>query len=222
VTQESKTNLSPPSEGGLDKLHRATKASIAAVPVVGGSAAEVFDMLMLPPIEARRNEWREAVGNEITRLAAENDGLVERLTNSPEFITVVAHASQIALRTHHLDKLEALRNAIKNSATTNIDDSKQHKFLDLIETLTPLHIAILKFFQSPTVRAGMSMGGLSHVLEDAFPELKGQREFYDMLWKDLFGNSLVNTEMVHVTMTAVGLTDKRTTRFADEFLNYIS
>ena len=65
------------------------------------------------------------------------------------------------------------------------------------------------------------MGGLSQVLENSFPELRGQREFYDSVWRDLFQRSLVNTEQLHVTMSGGGLTQKRTTRLGDNFLAFI-
>ena len=35
------------------------------------------------------------------------------------------------------------------------------------------------------------MGAISHLVENAFPELKGRRDLYDLIWKDLYSRALV-------------------------------
>ncbi len=66
------------------------------------------------------------------------------------------------------------------------------------------------------------MGALSHLVEQALPELRGRREIYDQLWRDLYSRGLVNTEGLHVMMTGGGLVAKRTTEISDAFLNFIT
>ena len=65
------------------------------------------------------------------------------------------------------------------------------------------------------------MGGLSHVLAEAFPALQGQRDIYDQIWKDLYQRGLVNTDGLHTTMTGQGLKDSRTTELGKAFLGFI-
>ena len=98
----------------------------------------------------------------------------------------------------------------------------QHLFLNFVDTLTELHIQILKLFQAPTPPPNMSMGGLSNVLEHNMPQLRARRDLYDQLWKDLYTRGLVNTEGMHTTMTGRGLEEKRTTGLGDAFLGFIS
>ena len=64
------------------------------------------------------------------------------------------------------------------------EEAIENMFLGFIDSLSDLHIRILRVFQAPQAPANMSMGSLSHVLELNLPELKNRRELYDQLWKD--------------------------------------
>ena len=161
------------------------------------------------------------VGEKLQELEAKGLKLDE-LQKNEEFVSAVMHASQIALRTHQAAKLDALRNAIINVAKGQApDEALQNVFLNLVDSFTELHLRILKVFQAPTPPSNMSMGGLSSVLEHNIPELRGNRELYDQLWKDLYSRGLVNTDGLHVTMTGNGLGQKRTTGIGDAFLKFI-
>ncbi len=161
------------------------------------------------------------VGEKLQDLEAKGLKLDE-LGNNEEFVSAVMHASQIALRTHQAAKLDALRNAIINVAKGQApDEALQNVFLNLVDSFTELHLRILKVFQTPTPPPNMSMGGLSSVLEHNIPELRGNRELYNQLWKDLYSRGLVNADGLHVTMTENGLGQKRTTGIGDAFLKFI-
>lgn len=73
----------------------------------------------------------------------------ENLSNNEVFVTAALHANQIAQRTHQEEKLLALRNAIQNSAFSNIDENIQLMFLRFIDELSPLHLKILNYFEDP-------------------------------------------------------------------------
>lgn len=153
----------------------------------------------------------------------EKKGLrLEDLRSNEQFISAVMHASQIALRTHQEEKRHALRNAVLNIATgQSPDEMLQQVFLNLIDLFTEWHLRILKLFQAPPPVPGLVTGGSADVLEHAFPQLKGQREFYDPIWRDLFFRNLVGSESLHVMATATGLTQKRTTTLGDKFLAFV-
>lgn len=210
-----------PKKSKGDIVHAITKAGLSSIPVVGGPAAELFQNVIQPPLEKRREEWMARVGEKLREL--ETAGLtLEDLQKSEEFISAVMHASHIALRTHQENKLTALRNAIVNVAKRQApEEALQHVFLNLVDSFTELHLRILKEFQAPTPPANVSMGGLSTILERNIPELRSKRELYDQLWKDLFSRGLVNTGSLHVTMTGHGLGQKRTTGIGDAFLKFI-
>lgn len=205
-----------------DAAHALTKAGLSAIPIVGGPAVELFQYVVQPPLEKRREAWMTEVGEKLKDL--ETKGLkLEELQSNEQFITVVMHASQLALRTHQAEKLAALRNAVLNVAKGQApEETIQHLFLDYVDSLTELHLQILKVFHAPSPPPGMSMGGLSNVLEHNLPELHGRRELYDQLWKDLHFRGLVGPGGLHVTMSGMGLTQKCTTGLGDAFLQFIT
>jgi hypothetical protein len=216
-----KDKLKVPKRSGGDAAHAVVKAGLSAVPVVGGSAVELFQYVIQPPLEKRREEWMAALGEKLHEI--ESNGLkLEDLQNNQKFISAVMHASQVALRTHQNAKLEALRNAVLNVATgQGPDETLQHLFLEFVDSFTELHLRILKLFQAPPPPPGMSMGGLGSVLEYNIPDLRGQQELYKQLWRDLYSRGLVNTDSVSGTMSAHGLASKRTTELGDAFLSFI-
>ena len=145
------------------------------------------------------------------------------LQNNEEFISTVMQASQAALRTHNAEKLAALRNAIVNIARgQSPDETTQHLLLTLVDTLSEMHLRILKVAQAPKLPPGMGLGGLGSILEYGIPELREHRELYDQLWKDLYTRGLLNTENLHVTMSANGLMQRRTTGLGETLLRFIS
>ena len=210
-----------PKQSKGDVAHTLAKAGLSAIPVIGGPAVELFQYLVQPPLEKRRGEWMAQVGEKLRELEAKGLKL-EDLQKNEAFVSAVMHASQIALRTHKAEKRDALRNAILNVAKGQApDEALQNVFLNLVDSFTEIHLRILKVFQAPAPPPNMSMGGLSSVLEHNIPELRGNRELYDQLWKDLYSRGLVNTDGLHVTMTGNGLGQKRTTGIGDTFLKFI-
>lgn len=151
---------------------------------------------------------------------------LDSLGNNEAFIDTVLHATHIALRNHQEEKRTALRNAIMNTAIgATLDDMRRHMFLRYVDEFTPEHLGILAPFDNPVnwferaQRAfpNLYMGGLSHVLVEAFPALR--REIYELIWKDLYQRGLVNTDGLHTMMT--GLQDSRTTELGKAFLGFI-
>lgn len=214
--------LEPPKTSKMDAAHTITKAGLSVLPVIGGPAVELFQHLVQPPLERRRQEWMAAVGEKLQQL--EDCGVnIEELGRNEEFISAVMHASQIALRIHQQEKREALLNAVVNLASgQSPGEALEHMFFDWIDSLSLLHIQIIKLFQTPIPPPGMSMGGLSCVLEYNMPQLRGHSHVYGQVWKDLYLRGLVNTERMNVTMSDQGLAEKRTSEIGDEFLKFIA
>lgn len=213
--------LTAPKQSKTDIAHTLAKVGLSAIPGVGGPAVELFQYLIQPPLEKRRGEWMVQVGEKLQEL--ETKGLkLDELQKNEEFVSAVMHASQIALRTHQSEKLDALRNAIVNVAKGQAPDATlQNVFLNLVDSFTELHLRILKVFQAPSPPPGLSVGGLSNVLEHNIPRLRSHRELYDQLWKDLYTRGLVDTGGLHMTMSDSGLGQKRTTGIGDAFISFI-
>lgn len=216
------SDLDVPQASAGDAAHALAKAGLSAIPVIGGPAVELFQYLIQPPLERRRSQWMHEVGTRLRELEGRGINL-EELSRNEDFVSVVMHASQVALRTHQEEKREALGNAVLNVAMgQSPHEALQHMFLEWIDTLSVLHLQILKLFQQPTPSPNMSMGGLSSVLEYNMPELQGHAPIYNQVWRDLYSRGLVNTEGLNVTMSGRGLSEKRTSEIGDAFLAFIS
>ena len=147
------------------------------------------------------------------------------------FITTILQASQAAIRNHQEEKLEALRNAVLNSALPGAPaEDLQFMFVRYIDELTPWHLSVLKFFDDPL---GWSQKrrekivtipttNTVDVLEAAFPALGENRAFCDQVVNDLDNRSLTNAgDWLHVTATAKGALAPKTTDMGKQFLQFI-
>ena len=212
----------PPKKTKGDAAHAVARGVLGVIPFSGSSAIELLNAVITPPLERRRQAWMTDIGERLEKLEA--DGFdIAALDQNEEFISTLLYASHLAIRTHHEEKLVALRNAVINTARNQAPEATlQQMFLDFVDSLTELHLQILKFFQNPgPPPGGMTMGGLSHVIEGAFPELRGHGAIYEQIGRDLNSRGLLAVVGFNVTMTGSGLAAKRTTDLADRFLKFI-
>lgn len=222
----------PPEISKADVAHTLVKAGISSIPGVGGAAAELFALVITPPLDKRRAEWMNSIAEGLESLEGKVEGFrIEDLPKNEAFISTVMHASQAAIRNHQNEKLEALRNAVLNVAIGNApNEDVQLMFVNLIDSFTPWHMRILRFFQNPEgygAEKGLTTATLTRaapalLLERFYPELGGNRAFYDLIITDLHARGLFSMDTLHVTMTAHGLFSKRATGLGDAFLSFIT
>jgi hypothetical protein len=215
-----------------DVAHTIVKAGISAIPLVGSPAAEIFGLIVTPPLTKRRDEWVESIVDGLKELEQKVDGFsMESLVDNEMFVTTTMQATQTAIRNHQEEKLKALRNAVLNAALPNApEEDIQLIFLNFVDDLTTWHLRILKFCDDPTEWGrqnnikfpSYTAAAPSVMLEHALPELSGRRGFYDLLLKDLYSKGLINTESLHVMMTGSGLLNSRTTNFGRRFISFIT
>ncbi|MFG1690694.1 hypothetical protein ACGF5M_00825 [Gemmatimonadota bacterium] len=227
---EEREDLHPPDASAGDRAHAVVRAGLSSIPVVGGSAAELFLALVTPPLERRRQEWMASVGEALQTLS-EDEGIdLDALGDDPAFIDTVLQASNAALRTSQEAKREALLNAILNSATPSAPDAViRHIFIGLVDEFTDWHLRVLALFDDPASwfegqgqpRPNIHMGGLNHILGEAYPSLASRRDLYDQIWKDLYSSGLVSTEGLHTMMSEQGLFQRRSTDLGREFLEFL-
>lgn len=223
----------PNSKSAADIAREVGKAIVSAIPTAGGPLQVVFENVFTAPIEKRKLAWLEQLADVVTELQGRVEGLTpEKLAANEVFITVAMQASQIAIRNHQQEKLQALRNAILNSALSNSpQEDEQMIFLRLIDQLTPWHLRVLALLDSPVewmernkIRyPGWGMGGVSTVIEHCFENLRGQRDTYDQIIRDLQGEGLFRQgQFLHVTMTGHGMVESRTTERGKRFIKFIT
>ncbi|MBI4128641.1 MAG: hypothetical protein HY460_01200, partial [Parcubacteria group bacterium] len=79
----------PTKKTAGDAAHAIVRAGISAVPIIGGPAVELFQNIVIPPLEKRRDEWMKDIGERLLRLEKERGVSLEDLKESPEFIDAV-------------------------------------------------------------------------------------------------------------------------------------
>lgn len=220
-----------PKAKAADHAHSAGRAIVGSIPLLGAAATELFNTIIQPPLERRRDEWLEEIAGGLDRLENEVEGFkIEFLVDNEQFLSATLHATQAALRAHQEEKREALRNAVMNSALDiSIDDDLQMIFIHTIDAFTPWHLRILKFFRNPseyfqttTARKQILAASPAQLLEQAFPELKNRGDFYDQFVKDLSARGLLNIGSLQVLMTASGVYGARTTKMGNQFLDFVA
>ena len=221
----------PPKPSAADKGHALVRAGLGTIPYAGAAAAELLNMILAPPLETRRQEWMEEIGKGLRNLENKMGVNLKSLQDNEGFIDIALEATRLAITTSKREKREALKNAVMNEAVGNTpEDSLRSMFMSFVDSLTVWHIKILNLFNAPEAyfkKIGqpvpdLYMGARSHILEKAFPEMTNEREFYDLVWKDLYAKGLVSTDSLHGMMTGQGTLVGCSTKIGKEFMNYIS
>ena len=138
------------------------KGAIASIPFVGGAIAEELALVLNSPLSRRRDEWLTDLARRLHDLEGQvNSFHFDDLASNEQFVSATAQATQAALRTHSKEKLEALRNAVLNTALQREPDNDQQAvFLALIDRLAPPHLNLLQGLHNSTgPRRGSNDGG---------------------------------------------------------------
>jgi hypothetical protein len=215
-----------------DYAHTGVGAVLSAIPLVGGSVSELFNLVIAPPLEKRREQWLLRIYTSLIELENKVDNFkVENLVKNELFISVIMQATQLALRNHQAEKLVALHNAVINTASNiSIEETEQLLFLKIVDDLSVWHLKVLHYFGNPNQwfidngkqKPDLYMGSPSHALLDAFGELQGKDAFTNMIIRDLYNNGLFSSDSINVLMSESGIFASRTTDFGNGFLRYIT
>lgn len=221
-----------PSESAGDHLHRATRAALASIPFAGGAAVELFNLILAPPIQRRRDEWLNALAERLGKLEQDGRVIIAELRDNDEFVSTVMQASQLAVRNHRQEKIDALRNAVLNTALEQApEDSKRELFLRWIDELGVWHLRLLALLADPPgwfERNGKKIpefaisSSLHQVIEAGMPELARDRGFIEVVAKDLDDRHLASSASFMTVMTPRGAVEKRTSDLGDAFLRFIT
>jgi hypothetical protein len=216
------SKYTPPSLSKTDAAHAITRAGLGAIPFAGAATVELFNSVVIPPLVKRQQEWMERVGKSLLSLESVSGLSLESLENNDGFIDVVLKASHIALRTSQELKLEALKNTIINSVISpDLGDSKRHIFLGCLDSFTSWHLSLLAFLDTSYVHLNKNEEVETYVyIEEKFPDLASQKEFYKLLGKDLYSNVFINNANFESSPSG-NLPRSQTTDLGKEFLAFI-
>ncbi len=83
-----------PKRSRGDVTYALAKAGLAGIPIIGGSAAEIYSLILVEPLSKRRDEWIESIAERLKLLEEKvEDFNIEDLAGNETFITTVAHQS---------------------------------------------------------------------------------------------------------------------------------
>lgn len=211
--------------------YAAVKAALGSIPFLGSAAAEIFGLIVTPPLDKRKQEWMNDVAEKLKQLESSGRINLSELSQNEQFIDTVIQATSFAIKTSEAEKISAFKNAVINTALDEAPDkSKSQIFLSLVDRYTTLHIKILRLFSSPDqwfadsgkTPPGLVAGSLKNVIFAAFPELKSEGELLDVIWSDLGNAGFHRTTDLGTTMSGSGLMADRATDLGREFLSFIS
>lgn len=206
-----------------DALHATARAAVSAVPVLGTS--DLISLVIQPPLERRRTTWLNDLAARLSDLEQKVEGFsLASLKDSPDFITAVTTASQIAIRNHSEEKLAALKNAVVNVALEKeLENELYQVFLSLVDALTPLHLRILVVCRDAAAlrkEVGGSFVDMRTIIEQAIPGLP--QDVLRQVARDLYNRDLIQNDRLHVAMSVESMARKLTTDFGDRLLRFIS
>ncbi len=223
----------PTDKSNGDFAREFGRAIVSAIPTAGGPLQVLFENFFSSPLDKRKEAWMQSLADVLDEVQRQvKECTPEKLATNDAFITVVMQTSQIAMRNHQQAKLDALRNAVLNSALPNPpQEDEQMIFVRLIDQLTPWHLRVLTVLNEPVQwmernnihNPRWKMGGGASVLEHCLPDLGGQRETYDQIVRDLQADGLFSQgQFLHVTMTGAGMIASRTTDRGKRFISFIT
>ena len=212
-----------------DIAYALAKAGIGSIPLAGAAAAEIFGLIIMPPLEKRRNEWMNSIGNRLLELEAAQKLDFKTLRENEIFIDIVLQTTQLALKTSEREKLKIYQNIIFNSAKGDMPDlSETQFFLRLIDSYTSWHIKLLVFFYNPegwfinNNKKAPNFGGriIFSIILEAYPELENKKEFCSVIMDEMSRIGLHHSpsrimESSH-SIDIITITD-----FGKRFLNFI-
>lgn len=164
-------------------------SSLTGIPGIADALGAIYSVIT-PPLEKRRAEWMLSVHTKLVNLQSTVDGFTFKdLSNKPFFIDTFIRAYQIALRTHQEEKLQALTNAVVNSAMPAFpEDDLYMMFINWIDNFTPWHIKILSFVNDLEPR---QPGKIIDMVCNNFPELKNESLFAIQIIRELIDHGLI-------------------------------
>jgi uncharacterized protein YlxP (DUF503 family) len=193
--------IDPVVESSGDKAHRVARAVIGMSPILSGTAVEVLNALIEPPLEKRKREWMLEITSVVNDLQNKFNLNIDDLVNNEQFISILLHTSQIAIKNHHKEKITALKVALLNTARNEeLSDDQQFIFLRLLDEFTVPHVKILEstalgFCWSPRTKESSHSTWLefSRVLLGEFEEFKDKADLLYQIVSDLESKKLLRT-----------------------------
>jgi hypothetical protein len=226
--RESREMNSPPEKTKADTTYAFAKALVGFVPVAGHALAILMEQFLAPPIEKRRDEWARQLASVITELQRRDSLMtIESLRDNESFISAVLQASQTAIRTHRVEKIEFLKQAVLSAAGPRApSDDKQQMFFRIVDELTPIHVRVLTQLRIRTNdQVSYADNAYKNIPElsvgEGYTAVIADQTFIAAIVKDLQFRALLHLENDSTRAGNSNSVHTGATYFGEEFLTFI-
>lgn len=216
---------------GYEVARTAIDAATSIVPGGGYAVGKLVERFVSAPLQKRRDEWFERVGEGLRDLQERLGGFdPSKLEENDDFLSAVYEATQAAMKTAKDEKLEALRNGILNIASgMRLEDILRSAFFGYIDRFSPAHLRVLHLISNPSASPEMReaakdtyAGAQINTLRAALPESEIDEPALKRILADFQREGLAHTDGMRAMSTQGSLLSKRTTDAGDAFLRFVS
>lgn len=204
------------------------KAILSTAPFGGGIASLMTDYIPSSRFK-RLEDFATKTAEDLREHAEEVDA---DYLKTDDFAFMFEKCFRGAAENHQREKLDAFRGILVNSAIRkDLSEEEKEYFLNMVNTLTALHIRILKFMANPIayleaaeIPPGHIQGGFSKFFPVAIPGI--QLDVIKSAFGDLHRLGLTNTDQsIFSTMTSgqgLDLLGGRVNKFGMRFIQFIT
>jgi hypothetical protein len=234
MNDKDKPSVTPPrNEPTVDSLAlRGARIALGMLPG-GAIMGEILTALYEYPYAKRQQRFFAQLADDLEELRNRKNITIEDLANDEEFLTTLHRATSAAMKAHQLEKLDALRFAVRNTAeglAPEIDT--RMLFLRLVDELTPTHLRILNLYSDP-VRHLRQSGAWSSlprnydlqrqvIAQIGLPEIGGKPHIWHAYARHLYNEGLLNDLFNGGTAPFHAALQPFTTALGDAFLEFIA
>jgi len=212
-----------------DFINRGLRASVGALPVIGGSLVEFLAFVIGDPSQERRDDFMKETLQRVMGLEANfEQARAEALRANEQFQATFIQATRLAVTTASEEKRRLFQNAILNTAIEPVEEYMRQAYMRTLDELSTTHVVFLTFLANPkgnemaVKTAKNMMGSFSHIIEAVFPELVKNKALFELISADLQRLGLANTTSFNAMATSRGLLETRATDYGRSFLKFVA
>lgn len=213
-----------------EDLNKVSKALVAALANTNPCTAPVhafFNELLMESWKKRIEEWLQTIEEKLRNI---DESFIEKMKTNKDFASLFLSIQKEALLDYEEEKIPFYINVLKKSIEKeDVSNTKKKIFLNLLKESTHLHLLLLRALNHES-KTFYDDSSYPKKYTDFFfslnPEIKVSKELIQIVLLDLRNKSLVNLrnmeeELVFDPLSHTFHSEKRTTEWGQEFLDFI-
>lgn len=208
----------PQKLSGGDIARAVSTMAVSVVPILGDLATAIIQQIPAP-LAKRQATWFNALAEKVNVLG-KTSLTIESIQAGGPVLDAILESVQVALKTSSEEKRQALINCvIKTASADSIGQARLQMVIRRLDQMTEWHLRLLRLADGPPAElarlgkkyAPYMSSSISGLIDAAYPELNGQRDFVERVSMDLYDMGLVGTKGIMTMMSAGGALESRST-----------